>query len=67
MAFATGKKLQMDRALKILLVEDSEIDAELQFRELKRAGLSFEARQVQTESDFVRIPLQFKQRVAMIN
>ena len=43
----------MDRALKILLVEDSEIDAELQFRELKRAGLSFEARQVQTESDFV--------------
>lgn len=44
----------MDRALKILLVEDSELDAELQSRELKRAGLSFEARRVQTESDFVK-------------
>ena len=43
----------MDRALKILLVEDAEVDAQLQFRELKRSGLSFEARRVQTESDFL--------------
>jgi two-component system sensor histidine kinase UhpB len=43
----------MDRALKILLVEDAEGDALLQFRELKRSGLSFEARRVQTESDFL--------------
>ena len=43
----------MDRALKILLVEDAEADAELQLRELRRSGLSFEARRVQTESDFL--------------
>ena len=42
----------MDRTLKLLLVEDSEQDAELQFRELKRFGLGFEARRVQTENDF---------------
>ena len=43
----------MDRALRILLVEDSDVDAQLQFRELKRSGLSFEARRVQTESDYL--------------
>ena len=43
----------MDRALKILLVEDAEMDAELQFRELRRSGIRFEARRVQTESDFL--------------
>jgi two-component system sensor histidine kinase UhpB len=43
----------MDRALKILLVEDSELDAELQIRELRRSGVSFEMRRVQTEADFV--------------
>ncbi|MEO8006803.1 MAG: GAF domain-containing protein [Betaproteobacteria bacterium] len=43
----------MDRALRILLVEDSEYDAELQFRELRRSGISFEARRVQTEGDYL--------------
>ncbi len=43
----------MDRALRILLVEDAEMDAQVQFRELKRSGLSFEARRVQTESDYL--------------
>lgn len=43
----------MDRALKILLVEDVEADSELQMRELRRAGLNFEARRVQSEPDFL--------------
>ncbi len=43
----------MDRALRILLVEDAEVDARLQFRELNRAGLAFEAQRVQTESAFL--------------
>lgn len=44
----------MDHALRILLVEDSEFDAELQFRELRRAGISFEALRVQTEADYLQ-------------
>ena len=43
----------MDRALKILLVEDVETDAELQVRELRRAGLNFDAHRVQSESAFL--------------
>ena len=43
----------MERALKILLVEDAEEDAQFQFRALERSGLSFEARQVQTEAEFL--------------
>jgi two-component system sensor histidine kinase UhpB len=43
----------MDRTLKILLVEDTEVDAQLQSRELTRSGLSFDTRRVQTESDFL--------------
>jgi two-component system sensor histidine kinase UhpB len=44
----------MDRALKILLVEDSEVDARLQSRALERSGLAFEARRVQTEAAFLQ-------------
>lgn len=43
----------MDRALKILLVEDVETDAELQLRELRRAGLSIDSRRVQSEAAFL--------------
>jgi CheY-like chemotaxis protein len=43
----------MDRALRILLVEDVETDAQLQVRELRRAGLNFEAKRVQSESAFL--------------
>lgn len=38
--------------LKILLVEDVAVDAELSLRELKRAGLRCEGRRVETEVDF---------------
>jgi PAS domain S-box-containing protein/diguanylate cyclase (GGDEF)-like protein len=44
----------MTEPLRILLAEDSETDAELVQRELKRGGLDFRIRRVQTEPDFRR-------------
>src|SRR5438132_4255434 len=44
----------MTEALRILLAEDSEADAELVQRQLKRGGLDFQSRRVQTEADFRR-------------
>src|SRR5216684_805248 len=44
----------MAEQLRILLAEDSETDAELVQRELKRGGLDFRIRRVQTEPDFRR-------------
>src|SRR3981081_2959561 len=44
----------MTEPLRILVAEDSETDAELVQRELKRGGLDFQSRRVQTESDFRR-------------
>src|SRR2546423_5242490 len=44
----------MAEPLRILLAEDSESDAELIQRELKRGGLDFQSRRVQTETEFRR-------------
>src|SRR3989442_282142 len=44
----------MAESLRILVAEDSETDAELVQRELKRGGLDFQSRRLQTESDFRR-------------
>jgi PAS domain S-box-containing protein/diguanylate cyclase (GGDEF)-like protein len=44
----------MAEQLRILLAEDSESDAELIQRELKRGGLDFQSRRVQTEAAFRR-------------
>ncbi len=52
MPLQTGA-LNVDRTLKILQVEDSQQDAELQLHGLTRSGLAFEARRVQTEADFI--------------
>src|SRR6266850_1172654 len=57
--------LTMDRALKILLVEDVETDAELQVRELKRAGLNFDAHRVQSESAFLAEISEFEPDIIM--
>src|SRR5258706_290097 len=46
--------------IRILFVEDVESDAELALRELKRAGLAFQSRRVETESDFRRELRDFK-------
>ena len=40
--------------IKILLVEDVELDAELTEHELKRAGLDFISQRVEEESDFIK-------------
>lgn len=44
----------MTEAIRILVLEDVVSDAELQLRELRRAGLAVDARIVETESDFRR-------------
>src|SRR5258708_7785009 len=44
----------MSERLKILLVEDSEPDAELVLRELRHATLEHESRRVDTQADFER-------------
>src|SRR5688572_1839258 len=44
----------MDKELRILLVEDVETDAELEVRELKRAGLRVAHQRVETEDSFRR-------------
>ena len=44
----------MTEQFRMLLVEDNPKDAELVLRELKRGGLDFQRRLVQTESDFRR-------------
>src|SRR6267143_1061610 len=50
----------MAEPLRILVAEDSEADAELVQRELKRGGLDFQSRRVQTEPDFRRELDQFQ-------
>jgi PAS domain S-box-containing protein/diguanylate cyclase (GGDEF)-like protein len=44
----------MTEPLRILVAEDSESDAELVQRELKRGGLDFQIHRVETETDFRR-------------
>ncbi|HEX7953736.1 MAG TPA: PAS domain S-box protein, partial [Burkholderiales bacterium] len=43
-----------DEILRILMVEDQAYDAELELRDLRRSGLVFDARIVETEEDFRR-------------
>ena len=46
-------------ALKILMVEDVAADAEITLRELKRSGLEFEHRRVETEAELMRECIEF--------
>ena len=52
-------------AIRILLVEDSDTDAEITLRELKRGGLAFEARRVENETDLVRACEDFMPQVVL--
>jgi diguanylate cyclase (GGDEF)-like protein/PAS domain S-box-containing protein len=45
--------------LKILMVEDAPADAEIMLRELKRSGLEFEHRRVETEAELMRECIEF--------
>jgi hypothetical protein len=49
----------MDRPLRILFVEDSEEDAELIERELRKAGIAFEGRRVETKLDLMNALQEF--------
>ena len=46
-------------ALRILMVEDMPSDAEITLRELKRSGLDFEHRRVETEAELMRECVEF--------
>ncbi len=46
--------------LRILALEDSDLDAELIMRELKRGGIEFVSRRVQTGDDFEREIAEFQ-------
>jgi len=47
-------------SLKVLFVEDSKADAELEIRELRRAGVKVEHRLVETEPSFLAAVTEFK-------
>jgi CheY-like chemotaxis protein len=49
----------MDEPLRILILEDSPVDAELMQFELQEAGLSFTAKVVMTEEDYIREALEY--------
>ena len=49
-----------DRPLRLLLLEDNPADAELNERVLRRAGLEFESRRVETREDFLAALGDFK-------
>jgi diguanylate cyclase (GGDEF)-like protein len=55
----------MGQELRIVMVEDVEVDAELAERELKRAGLAVRARRVETEEDFRRELGEFQPQVIL--
>src|SRR5437867_5361667 len=55
----------MAEQFRILLVEDNPKDAELVVRELKRGGLDFQSRRVQTESDFRREIDEFQRHLVI--
>ena len=46
--------------IRILIVEDVELDAELTERELKRANIDFVSRRVEEKKDFKRELEEFK-------
>ncbi len=54
-----------DHSLHILLVEDLASDAELELRELRRGGLVFDVRIVETESDFRRELASFEPDIVL--
>ena len=55
----------MPDPVRILLVEDSERDAELVLAELKRSGLKFESRRVQSEAELREVLLQWRPELVL--
>lgn len=55
----------MQEQFRILIVEDVPTDAELEMRELRRGGLEFEMRRVETRAEFERELDQFEPHVIL--
>ncbi len=55
----------MGQGLRVIMVEDVAIDAELAERELKRAGIAVQARRVEREDDFRRELGEFRPQVIL--
>ncbi|HEX4986753.1 MAG TPA: EAL domain-containing protein [Burkholderiales bacterium] len=55
----------MAEALKILFVEDVQIDADLEVRELRRTGMKVEFRRVESEASFLDALREFKPDVIL--
>ena len=55
----------MAAPLRILIVEDVPDDAELALRELKRAGIAFDARRVETAAEYRRELKEFKPQLIL--
>src|SRR5258708_3806842 len=66
-SFGLGKltDLLVVSSLRILIVEDVAGDAELEMRELKRAGIAADARRVETAADFRRELEDFRPHVIL--
>src|SRR5258708_29847333 len=66
-SFGLGKltDLLVVSSLRILIVEDVADDAELEMRELKRAGIAADARRVETAADFRRELEDFQPHVIL--
>lgn len=57
----------MNEDLRLLIVEDVPTDAELMERELRRAGMSFSSRLVQTRQDFVNELTRFTPDLILVD
>jgi PAS domain S-box-containing protein/diguanylate cyclase (GGDEF)-like protein len=55
----------LSESTRVLLAEDSDRDVELVLRELRRSGLKFESRRVQTEADFRRALDEFRPQIIL--
>ena len=55
----------MDKDINILMLEDSAIDAELIIRELRKGGITFSLRRVQTKETFIKELENFSPRIIL--
>jgi diguanylate cyclase (GGDEF)-like protein/PAS domain S-box-containing protein len=55
----------VDELLKVLLVEDDPLDAEIVLRELKNGDFEYQSRRVDTEADFRRELVEFQPNVIL--
>lgn len=59
--------INMAGKLKILILEDVEFDAELTEHEMRREGLDFVSRRVETEEGFIHALEEFNPDVVLVD